>query len=65
MSKCFAQKHLFTPLETSELQHDGNLTSDLVCAGCGVCADRLWQERSEGDGCKETGEPPLYHRAEG
>lgn len=36
-----------------------------INAECGVCADRLRQECSEGDGHQETGEPPLSYWAEG
>lgn len=35
-----------------------------VCAECGVCANRLRQEHSEGAGDQERGPPPLHHRAE-
>lgn len=36
-----------------------------MCAECGVCANRLRQEHSEGAGHQKTGQPPRHHRAEG
>lgn len=32
---------------------------------CGVCANRLWQERRQSAGHPQTQEPPRHHRIEG